>query len=224
MKRVNSAGPKLLGGVPGGEALPPQDFAALLKKEDAVVIDLRRPEAFGGAHIPGALSIGAGTTFAMWAAWVVPYGRPLLLVGDDSTYEEAARRALIRVGLDDIRGTLRGGMRAWIEAGLEQAHLPQVSVSELRERMARNGAFVLDVRTDAEWRSGHIEAAQHIMAGYLAERMSSVPKDKPVHIVCGSGYRSSIAASLLRRAGFRDVTNVAGGMSAWKQQNFPTVT
>jgi hydroxyacylglutathione hydrolase len=224
MKRVNSAGPKLLGGVPGGEALVPQDFAALLKKEDAVVIDLRRPESFGGAHIPGALSIGAGATFAMWAAWVVPYDRPLLLVGDDSTDEEAARRALIRVGLDDIRGTLRGGMRAWIEAGLEQAHLPQVSVSELRERMARNGAFVLDVRTDAEWRSGHIEAAQHIMAGYLAERISSVPKDKPVHIVCGSGYRSSIAASLLRRAGFRDVTNVAGGMSAWKQQNFPTVT
>jgi hydroxyacylglutathione hydrolase len=224
MKRVNSAGPKLLGGVPGGEALVPQDFAALLKKEDAVVIDLRRPESFGGAHIPGALSIGAGTTFAMWAAWVVPYDRPLLLVGDDSTDEEAARRALIRVGLDEIRGTLRGGMRAWIEAGLEQAHLPQVSVSELRERIARNGAYVLDVRTDAEWRSGHIEAAEQIMAGYLAERMSSVPKDKPVHIVCGSGYRSSIAASLLRRAGFRDVTNVAGGMSAWKQQNFPTVT
>jgi hydroxyacylglutathione hydrolase len=156
----------------------------------------------------------------MWAAWVVPYERPLLLAGDDSTDYEDARRALIRVGLDDIRGTLRGGMRAWIEAGLEQAHLPQISAGELRERMARNGAYVLDVRTEAEWRSGHIEGAHYIMAGHLAERMNEVPKDKPVHIICASGYRSNIAASLLRRAGYRDVTNVVGGMNAWKQLGF----
>ncbi len=224
MKRVNSAGPKLLGGIPGGEALTPQNFAALLKKADAVVIDLRPPESFGGAHIPGALNIGGGPTFAMWAAWVVPYDRPLLLAGDDSTDYESARRALVRVGLDDIRGTLRGGLSAWIQAGFEQAHIPQVSVAELRERLARDQAYLLDVRTDAEWRSGRIEGAHYIMAGYLAERLGELPRDKPLHIICGSGYRSSIAASLLRRSGFRDVTNVVGGMTAWKQQNFPTVS
>ncbi len=220
MKRVNSAGPKLLGGIPGGEAIAPQGFRDLLQKQDAVVIDLRPPEAFGGAHIPGALSVGAGPTFAMWAAWVVPYDRPLLLVGGDGTDYESARRALVRVGLDDVRGALAGGMRAWIEAGFEQAHLPQASVAELQKRLG-HGAFVLDVRTDAEWKSGHLAGAQHIMAGYLAERLSELPKDKPIHVMCASGYRSSIASSVLRRAGFNDVTNIAGGMAAWKQQNLP---
>lgn len=221
MKRVNSAGPKLLGGIPGGEMLSPQGFRDVMKKEDAVVIDLRRPESFGGAHIPGALSIGAGPVFAMWAAWVVPYDRPLLLVGDDGTDYDSARRALIRVGLDDTRGTLAGGMRTWIEAGFDEAHLPQISVTELRDRMS-NGAFLLDVRTDAEWNSGRVIGAQHIMAGDLAARVGELPKDKPILVMCASGYRSSIASSVLRRAGFANVTNVAGGMSAWKQQKLPT--
>lgn len=223
MKRVNSAGPKLLGGIPGGEMLSPQSFRDVMKKEDAVVIDLRRPESFGGAHIPGALSIGAGPVFAMWAAWVVPYERPLLLVGDDGTDYDSARRALIRVGLDDVRGTLAGGMRTWIEAGFDEAHLPQISVTELRDRMS-NGAFLLDVRTDAEWNSGRVTGAHHIMAGDLAARTGELPKDKPILVMCASGYRSSIASSVLRRAGFADVTNVAGGMSAWKQQKLPTVS
>lgn len=222
MKRVNSAGPKLLGGIPGAETLSPQAFRDLMQKDRAVVIDVRRPESFGGAHIPGALNIGAGAIFAMWAAWVAPYDRPLLLVGDDGAYD-GARRGLIRVGLDDVRGSLRGGMPAWIEAGFEQAHVPQISVAELRDRHAR-GAFLLDVRSDGEWQAGHIEGARHIMGGYLAERAGELPKDKPIHVICGSGYRSSIATSVLRRAGFTDVIDVVGGMAAWNRQKCPTVS
>ncbi len=244
MKRVNSAGPKLLGGIPGAEMLSPQAFRDLMQREGAVVIDVRRPESFGGAHIPGALNIGAGAIFAMWAAWVAPYDRPLLLLGDDGiagvppalSYKQGrpeaggtdgacdgARRGLIRVGLDDVRGSLRGGMAAWIEAGFEQSHIPQISVAELRDRQAR-GAFVLDVRSDGEWQSGHIEGARHVMGGYLAERAEELPKDKPIHVICGSGYRSSIATSVLRRAGFTDVVDVVGGMAAWNRQAFPVVS
>ena len=222
MKRVNSTGPKLLGGIPGSEELSAQRFRDLMKKEDAVVIDLRQPEAFGGAHIPGALSIGAGPTFATWASWVVPYDRPLLLVGDDATDCESERRALIRVGLDDVRGTLAGGMRTWIEAGFEEASLSQISVAEVAGRVAA-GALLLDVRSDAEWNSGRVAGAQHIMAGDLAARTGELPKGKPIVVMCASGYRSSVASSVLRRVGFTDVTNVAGGMNAWKQQKLPTV-
>jgi hydroxyacylglutathione hydrolase len=164
--------------------------------------------------VPGALGIGAGRMLSMWAAWVVPYETPILLVGDDSTIEEATR-ALIRVGLDDVQGFLRGGMSAWMEASLPMKQTPQITLKALQQRLsARNGPQVLDVRTDSEWRDGHLPGALHIMGGYLMERAGEVPRDRPVVVACGSGYRSTIAASVLERAGFTNITNLAGGMKA----------
>jgi len=217
MKRVNSDGAKTLGGIPGGEALPLQQFRALAESPEAIVIDLRSPEAFGGGHIPNSLHIGAAPTFALWAAWVVPYDRPILLAGDERTDMQAARRALIRVGLDDVRGYLQGGVRAWIEAGFAQAHVPQISTDELRQRLAQ-GAFLLDVRAKNEWQAGHIDGAQWLMGGDLPKHVNDLPRDKTIHVICGSGYRSSISTSVLRRAGFQDVVNVTGGMSAWNRR------
>lgn len=220
MKRVNSDGPKLLDGVPGGTGLGPEEFRDRAKASDAVIVDLRRPEAFGGAHIPGAVNVGAEQFLALWAGWVLPYDRTLLLVGDEGVDMEEARRCFIRVGLDDIGGHLQGGMAAWIEAGYEQAHLPQVSVRELREAPE---AFVLDVRSPGEWAAGHINGAVHIPAGDVAERADELPRDREIHVICGTGYRASIAASLLRRAGFPMVKNVVGGMGAWQRQVLPVV-
>lgn len=161
----------------------------------------------------------------MWAAWVVPYDRPILLVGDDGTDIAKARKALIRVGFDDIRSTLKGGMKAWIEAGLPQAHEPQISVSELAEKLTqkeKHAPTILDVRSPKEWSSGHIDGALHILGGSLPKRLAEVPRDEPVHVICGSGYRSSIATSVLERAGHNNVINVVGGMGAWKAQKLPT--
>jgi hydroxyacylglutathione hydrolase len=155
MKRVNAKGPKLLEVIPGGEALSAREFREALKSLHAVLIDLRRPEAFGGSHVPGSFNIGAGQNLSMWAGWGVPYDRPVLLVGDEGTDMEGARRSLIRVGFDDIRGYLKGGMRSWIEAGFEQAHMPQESVMDLAANLP-DSPFVLDVRSEAEWNSGHI--------------------------------------------------------------------
>lgn len=223
MKRVNSTGPAILNGIPGDRAIAPAEFRRMVGSGDAVVIDVRRPEAFGGAHIHGAFSIGADDKLAMWAAWIVPYDRPILLVGDDGSSHEEVRRALVRVGLDNVGGYLGGGMKAWIEAGYQQAHVAQISVDELHEKL-KKGAQVLDVRSDGEWRSGHIEGAQHIMGGDLPGRTSEVPTDRTVHVICGSGYRSSVAASVLLRAGFNDVVNVVGGMTAWTRRGLATVS
>ena len=221
MKQVNADGPKLLDTLPGGSCLGPEQFQDQLRTSGAVVIDLRRPEAFGGAHIPGALNIGAGQNLSMWAGWVVPYDRPLFLVGDEATDLESARWSLVRVGLDNIRGSLKGGMRSWIEAGLDQAHVPQISVRELEDKRRREDVFVLDVRSRGEWVSGHIEGAVHIPGGELAKRTREIPTDATVHVICGSGYRSSIATSVLKRAGFEKVINVVGGMTAWNAQSLP---
>ena len=157
----------------------------------------------------------------MWAGWVVPYDRPILLVGEETTDIEQARRSLIRVGFDDIRGYLKGGMSKWIEAGFEQAHLPQQSVRELSEKLEEK-PFVLDVRSPSEWKSGHIQGAVHIPGGELPARVSEVPEDTPVHVVCGSGYRSSIASSVLAGSGLKNVINIVGGMGAWNAQKLPT--
>jgi hydroxyacylglutathione hydrolase len=220
MKRVNSEGPAILNGIPGGDALSARAFRETLHALDAVVIDLRRPEAFGGAHIPLALNIGAGQNLSMWAGWVVPYDRPILLVGDEGTDMESARRSLIRVGFDDLRGSLKGGMRAWIEAGFEQARIPQESVQELAQVLPET-PLIVDVRSRAEWNAGHIAGAMHVPGGDLPKRLNDVPQRGPIHVICGSGYRSSIAASVLARAGRRDIVNVAGGMGAWNAQTLP---
>ncbi len=257
LKRVNSAGPRILEALPGGAALSAQEVAqALLPAPSvpsagaagAVGIDLRRPEAFGAGHIPGAFSIGAGPMLPVWAAWVVPYDQPIVLIGEENTPYEDARLALIRVGLDDVRGRLHGGMNAWAAAGYEQAQLPQISVDDLQTRLqvaqpllavpastrpgaaamsgsagpAESAPFVLDVRAVAEWNSGHIAGARHIMGGDLPARVNELPKDQPIHVICASGYRSSIASSVLRRAGFPHVLNTTGGMNAWRNRGLPT--
>lgn len=225
MKRVNSEGPKLLHGLPGLEPVGPAEVQRLIDEEGHVVLDLRSPREFGEGHIPGALGIGAGQNLSTWAAWVVPYDRPILLVPPGEPIEPSLL-ALIRVGLDDLRGHLRGGINAWREAGRPLVRTPQLPPAELQERIAGSGGpRVLDVRGDGEWLSGHIAAALHIPAGELQERLQELPRDgREMAVICGSGYRSTVAASVLARAGFDNVINVPGGMGAWQEAGFPVTT
>lgn len=220
MKRLNAQGPALLGRLPGARAFSPAEFRERLEDGDAAIVDLRRSEAFGGAHIPGAINLGAGPAFGFWAGWVVPYERGIYLVGDEESTLEDTRRALIRVGLDGIEGFLEGGMRAWIESGYEHCGVAQTSVSELHEKLPQR-PFVLDVRSEAEWQCGHIEAAHHVYAGEITQRLPEIPRDRRIHVICGTGYRSSMAASVLLREGYRDLVNVIGGMTAWNAAELP---
>jgi hydroxyacylglutathione hydrolase len=219
MKALNAAGPPILNGLPGLKPVPVDEFRAGIKtsagKQGPVVIDLRDQMSYGAGHIPGAFGIGAGVNVSTWASWVVPYDRPLWLVASNEGDVEPAVRSLVRVGLDDVRGYLEGGMAAWIAAGGEQAHTPQLSPDELAARLPDRHLQVLDVRTDQEWDEGHIDGAQHIMAGELPTRLAEVPRDKTIVVVCGTGYRSTVAASVLERAGRTDVMNLTGGMAAW---------
>lgn len=217
MKRLNSEGAPLLNGIPGDRAFSAAEFRKEIDESNATVIDLRRPEAFGGGHIPGSYNIGSDQNLAMWAGWVVPYDRPIYLVGDDSTDLEFSRRQLIRVGLDHIRGYLKGGFKTWTVAGFAMDHLPQISVLELSQRLQNKQATVLDVRSPGEWKGGHIAGAIHIPGGSLTARAGELDRNRPVNVICGSGYRSSIATSILRRNGFKDVANVIGGMTAWNK-------
>ena len=131
---------------------------------------------------------------------------------------------LIRVGFDDVRGYLEGGMDAWEVDGCPIQTLSTISAKDLNSRTQSDEEFtVLDVRTEREWQAGHIEGAIHIHGGLLQERFSEISKDRPVVVVCGSGYRGSIAASFLLREGYERVHNVVGGMSAWGAAELPSV-
>ena len=224
MKALNSAGPPILGGLPGLAPLPTLEFHAMVEAGHAVV-DLRDHLAFGGGHVPGAFGIGVDGSLSTWAAWVVPYETPIVLVAERPSDVERAVRALVRVGLDDVRGWLAGGMESWRQDGLPIETLPQISIPALAAAL-ENGreVDVLDVRSDGEWEGGHIEGATHVHGGLLGERLDEVPgQERPLAVICGSGYRSTVAASVLKRAGFEDVRNVPGGMQGWRKAGLPVV-
>lgn len=224
MKSVNARGPKVLGPeLPGRKRFSAKEVHERVC-EHCLVLDVRSKEAFAAAHIPGSINIPLGHNLPTWAGWVLPYDRPILIVPDDPADVPEVVTHLLRVGFDDVQGYLEGGLADWETHGFELGRLETTSVRDLAARLAPGGdrPFVLDVRTESEWESGHIEGALHIHGGKLQERMGEVPRDRALAVVCGSGYRASIAASFLKREGYADVTNVLGGMAAWKAAGLPT--
>jgi hydroxyacylglutathione hydrolase len=224
MKQLNATGPDALGHeLPGAHRIPARTLHQRVC-EDCLVLDIRPKEAFAGAHVPGSINIPLGGSFATWAGWVLPADRRLTIVADDADDVPEAVRHLIRVGLDRIDGHLAGGIGAWEMAGYELATLEPISVATLAQQLdGANPPTVLDVRTETEWQNGHIDGARHIHGGELKDRLNELDKHHPVAVVCGSGYRGSIAASLLQRAGHTRVMNVLGGMTAWQAAGHPVV-
>jgi hydroxyacylglutathione hydrolase len=223
MKELNAAGPAPTGDLAATPELTPQGFHALVEAGTHVVVDVRDRLAFAGGHVPGALGIGTDDTLSTWAGWVVPYERPLLLVADGASQAEVARRALARVGHDRVAGWMPG-MRGWIAAGFPVSTLAQLPVGELAERLrSGDGLRLLDVRGDGEWRQGHVAGALHVPGGEVPARLAEIP-DGPLAVMCGGGYRSTVVASFLQRAGREDVSNVPGGIGAWKRAGLPVTT
>lgn len=225
MKRINADGPAILSeprGPAGAGPLAAGEFRERLESGH-VVIDLRDHLAFCGGHIPDSFWIGAGGSLAVWAAWVVPYETPILLVAEDPGQAENARQALVRVGLDAVAGFLAGGIATWRQAGYPMRQTDVQSVGDLHQRMTSGApGHVLDVRSDHEWEAGHIESAVHVFAGELPQRLAELPADDaPMAVICGSGYRSTVAASVLERAGYENMISVTGGMTAWRAAGLP---
>jgi hydroxyacylglutathione hydrolase len=224
MKTVTDQGPVLGHDLPGQKRLSAKEIHERLCA-DCLVLDVRPKEAFAAAHIPNAINIPLGPNLPTWAGWVLPYDKHLVVVASSPTVVPEVVTHLIRVGLDQVEGYMEDGMDAWEDHGFPLAQLHTLSVQELDAKLRQTRSeqpFVLDVRADGEWDAGHIDGAHHIHGGLLQERFNEIPKDKPVVVICGSGYRGSIAASFLQREDYRDVSNVLGGMSAWKSVGMPT--
>ncbi len=222
LKRVNKTGATPLADLPPGAALTPADVADHLTR-GGLVVDARTPEAFGAGHIPGAVFAGLGPNFTTWMGWLAPYDRDVALVLDDDRRYDEARTELHRIGIDRVAGFLAGGMRAWVDDGRPIRTLPQLTVQEVaRQRTGHDTLAVLDVRGDDEWDAGHVAGAAHRFAGEIIHGATpSVSADQPTAVICGSGYRASVAASILEGRGYGDLRNVIGGMEAWEAAGLP---
>jgi hydroxyacylglutathione hydrolase len=216
MKRINKEGPPQVDPARKLPALRPA-AAAALAADGALIIDLRTAAAFADGYPDGAINIGHGTKVGYWAGWVVPADAPLILLADEPAHAQDASLQLHRVGLDRIEGMIAGGFEAWVGAGLSTARIGKISVAELRKRIESGTDLTLvDVRTPREWQSGHVDGAINIPVGEIPARVAELPRESKVATICEGGYRSSLAASLFAQEGFPDVTNVAGGMTAFR--------
>lgn len=222
MRGVNLAGPPLLGPVTEPRALSAHELEKQAS-EGAIVLDARSPDAFAGGHVPGALNVELGPSFPTWAGTVLPDGARVVLVLARPTDLPEAVWHLLRVGYDAPAGWLGGGMAAWREEGEPIERIPLITAHELRERVESGEIGVLDVRQPAEWAEGHIEGASFITGAELPARLGEVPEGGPLAVLCGTGLRSAVAASLLQREGRRGLVNVLGGMTAWARAGYPTI-
>ena len=219
MEQYNLNGPPFLGHLPNPEPLSPKEFQSQMKL-GAIVVDARTPSAFGGAHIGGSYSIRLNR-LPLYAGWVLPYDKPIILVLEDSRYLEMAVRYLIRLGYDQIAGYLRDGIEAWYEEALPTERLGLLTVQELKRRLDKgDDLVVLDVREKGKWDKGHIKRARYIYAGHVERRLNSIPVERPIVVVCNTGNHASLVASILRREGFGEVYNLLGGMTAWQAAKY----
>jgi hydroxyacylglutathione hydrolase len=225
MKRINKAGPRLLGGVPLPSRLPDSALAPLLQRGETIV-DLRLAAAFASGHVPGTLNIPLNGAFTTWAGWLLPYDRDVYLLTDDDPARTAdiAVRDLAMIGLDRVAGVFGPeAIETWRVAEGELAVIATAGVAEVASMLDHGTATVIDVRGRAEWEAGHLPGVANIPVGYLVEQLHEIPTDKPVVLHCESGSRSAIAAALLQAHGVPDVVNFTGGYIAWRDAGLPLV-
>lgn len=221
--RLNKSGAPALDKVmsQGLQGHDPETFFDLANHYRALVLDTRSPEAFTHQHIPGAIFIGIDGSFAPWVGALIPdLQQPILLVTDEGREEEVVTR-LSRVGYDHVLGYLKGGMPVWVAAGKETDSIENISAETLARNYQPNTTVILDVRKPGEYASTHVEGAASFPLDFLNDQMQELPSGKPWFLHCAGGYRSVIAASMLKARGHHDLVNVSGGFKALEATDIP---
>ncbi|MDQ1560415.1 MAG: hydroxyacylglutathione hydrolase [Pyrinomonadaceae bacterium] len=219
---INRTGAPALEALPRPEPLTPGAVETLML-QGALVLDVRAAADYGEAHIHGSLNIGLGGQFATWAGSLIAPETPLILVTEDESKAAEAVLRLARVGLENVRGFLRGGMGAWLEAGRATSTVSQVAVAELRRMIQEEPELqIVDVRRSGEYENGHVPRARLAPLSELqSNSLDWLDPALSVAVICAGGYRSSAAASLLESRGFRRLFNVTGGTSAYVEAGYP---
>ena len=216
MRSVNRRGPRVLGGVPRLAPLGPQAVEECLQVGDAVV-DTRSVHDYARGHIPGVFHVELRPAFGSWVGWVVPFGSPIILVTDSSEVHEYAVRQLIRIGYDDLRGYLEGGMSGWVKAGLPIERVPILTMRAVRQCLEQGEPLVvLDVRQAHEWSAGRIPQAEMLEAGALPTTDLRLPRDRLIATHCGHGQRAATGLSILEQRGYKRLALVTESVDEWR--------
>jgi hydroxyacylglutathione hydrolase len=220
--RINKEGYESLEGVldTGLRSLDIPAFRSIQEQDDAILLDTRKATLFAKGFIPGSISIGLDGRFAEWAGNLLPFDKPILLIAEPGEEKESVIR-LARVGFDKMKGCLEGGFSAWAAAGNPIDMIIDVEADELAMDIPFDERLVVvDVRREAEFADGHVRDAVNIPLSDLADpgNMANLEEDQNIYLHCGGGYRSIIAASLLKRQGIHNLRNVAGGWSKIEEE------
>ena len=222
LKKLNAVGAPLKGQPPVIPPLSPKAFGEQMRQaKGVVVLDTRSILAFGGGHIPGAINIALLAEFPTWVGWIVDREAPILLIVESNRDITLAGEHLFRVGCDNVIGYLHQGMTSWQNAALPLQLTGEWTVQTLNEHLNDADLTILDVRSDEERSKGYVPHSQHQYVAHLRENLPNVDRDQPIVTYCGSGYRASIAASILQQHGFTNVTNVPGSWTAWQAAKLP---
>ncbi|MDA9555083.1 MBL fold metallo-hydrolase [Pelobium sp.] len=204
----------------GLNALNPDAFEAVANSTNALVLDVRSPQAFADSHIPNSIFIGLDGQFAPWVgALITDLKQPILLVVDDGREEEAVKR-LARVGYDYTMGYLKGGLAAWQAANKDVETVDSINADDLKLLHETQDLKVLDVRKPGEYDAEHLEFTLSRPLDFINDWTNEFDKHQPYYLHCAGGYRSMITASILKARGYEDVININGGFAALKEAGF----
>ena len=219
---INRSGARGLSELQPPQPLTPQQVQQL-RDEGHILLDVRSATDFGAAHVPGSTNIGLGGQFAMWAGSLIPLNAAIVVIADTGSQVDETVVRLARVGIENVKGYLEGGVQSWRDAGLTLDTITQISVAELNERIANDDMQIVDVRRPAEYVNGHVPHASNAPLASLDKSLGplNLQKDKLTAVICAGGYRSSAAASLLQQQGFSNLLNVSGGTGAWVNAGYP---
>ena len=221
MEEYNTNGAPLMCRLPTMKPLSVGQLKNLLDN-DAQILDIRKPTSFSCGHIPGSLHIWREGVPA-FAGWFLNYEDPIILMDDHGLALDEVRRALIRLGFDNLYGYLSGGFPRWYLHAEQVFTINLWTVQILLERQFDGSFYLLDVRKIDERKKSHIEGSHHIYVGEIPEKLDEIPRNMPIIIYCDAGNKSSIAASILKNEGYQDVTSVLGSMNAWMKAGYPVV-
>ena len=207
MGPANAAGPRDV-----DLTMPEQADPAVLRERimrGEWVVDLRSREVFAAGHVPGSLNFDLDGAFINYLAWMLPWGAPVTLLGSTPEQVQAAHRELVRVGIDNAVGQATGGPQSWLEDPSQAQTLDQVDFRGVAAALSADPqAFVIDTRQILEWEAGHVAEAVFMPFYEVPDRLAEIPRDRPVYVYCGSGYRAAAVASLLQHEGFAHVVHV----------------
>ena len=219
---INRSGARELSELQPPQPLTPQQVVEL-RDNSHILLDVRSAADFGAGHVPGSMNIGLGGQFAIWAGSLIPLTASIVVIADTGAQVDETVVRLARVGIENVKGYLEGGVESWRAAGLPVEALTQISVAELNERIANDEMQIVDVRRPGEYVNGHVPHALNAPLASLDKSLGplNLRKDKLTAVICAGGYRSSAAASLLEQQGFSNLLNVSGGTGAWVNAGYP---